>query len=268
MVKKLFKTCPKCKFAKCWVGAKKCEECLFDFVLGRKPRKEKLPEYSSDDDEMVVLPTSNPAQTTKECPACKHGCWHTAPFCEKCEWNFKTNSPKELPKVVPLKKQIQVTEPRKTFFGGRMLVTTPATGGYGHLLKKRSNQIFVVKPPVASTATYNNVAQWIDRLQSHAKKVDGSEYAESACAYLVSCARMNGRSDLQNGGDLKVIGLVNDVFTNLESGIALSFTPEEETEIPDVLVAIKEEEPVTPPSDTTDKREAAKANRRKVRSRK
>lgn len=95
--KKLFKTCPKCKFDKCWSEATKCEGCGFDFKLGRKVRERKI--EIDEDDDLPVLKKEEKKTTHKLCPGCGNRCWHKAHVCDKCEWNFHTNTPKVVHKV-------------------------------------------------------------------------------------------------------------------------------------------------------------------------
>jgi len=93
MAKTVLKKCTSCKFDKCWAQAKKCENCGFDFVLGRKPRTKTLADLYKDepeDDDFVPVLPEKPKEVKKTCPDCKTEAWHAAPFCEKCGYNYKT----------------------------------------------------------------------------------------------------------------------------------------------------------------------------------
>lgn len=107
MAKQLHKKCPSCKFDKCWVRADKCEGCGFDFKLGRKPRGTKIEDIEFTDDDLADIPPvveAKPEQTKKGCPDCKATCWHAAPLCEKCGYNFKTGESKINPQQSKRKK--------------------------------------------------------------------------------------------------------------------------------------------------------------------
>lgn len=278
--KRLFKKCPSCKFAKCWDQARVCEECGYDFKLQRKPRKAVAPTFDDDEDDIQIpIPvplTAKPAVTHKECPGCKNQCWHAAPFCEKCEWNFKTNSPKEAPKP---EKKVEPTEPAQPrYFGSDVLVLTPAFGGYGKVVADENRLILKVKPPPADKATRNNVAQWIQRLQ------DFGLTRRPRVEYSLNVVLKVAQQQLTGGKFLethprraeyeKIAALVNEVWRDLEETGELVFTPENVEEMPDEPPPVKDDgdddpEPTAPPVAKiikTNRPAAKKDSRRKVRA--
>ena len=90
MAKVLYRTClnPKCKFKKNWVKATSCEQCGFDLVLNKMPKKRK--EIVFDDVDVGDIKIPEVAQTMKACPECGHMVYHLSPDCDNCKYNFLT----------------------------------------------------------------------------------------------------------------------------------------------------------------------------------
>ena len=233
----LFKKCPSCKFAKCWARAVECEECGYNFKLGRKVRKAVAPTFDDDEDD-VQTPAPEPVAakaTHKECPGCKAQCWHAAPFCEKCEWNFKTNAPKEKPKPVKVETPAEPAQPR--YFGAGVLVLCPAFGGYGKIVADDRRTILKVKPPPAEKATYNNIAQWIQRLQDFGlTRRPSEEYSLNAVLKTLEMQLTGGKwleGHAREADYRKIAALVNAIWNDLETTGELQFTVENVEEMPD-----------------------------------
>lgn len=121
MVKAKNKKCgnTKCGFKKCWINAPFCEECGWDFKLQKMPKKPKEIVIDDDDDDDVeeefvsVNVKEKPKPVTEKiCPNCAHKCWHAAPWCESCEFDFITNRKKEI--TVQVKEEI-----KRAFLGVR-----------------------------------------------------------------------------------------------------------------------------------------------------
>lgn len=99
------KACPACKFADCFVNAKICEKCGYDFVTKKRPRKRR---DVVDLEEAVAVPVVvipavklSDGPMTKTCPACKFAdCFAKASRCENCGHDF-------------LKPLVQVDEKKK-----------------------------------------------------------------------------------------------------------------------------------------------------------
>lgn len=108
------KFCPSCKKAIA-IFKPKCV-CGYDFKANPKPvepkvvkpkaapkppkppkEKPKPPVIEFTDDDLPPLPTEVAVPVNKVCPGCSASCYHLAPFCPKCEWNFITNAPKPPP---------------------------------------------------------------------------------------------------------------------------------------------------------------------------
>jgi hypothetical protein len=100
MAKIIFLKCKNkaCGYAKNWIKAKNCEQCGYDFKLGRMPRKRRenseVDEVATEEEEDVFVPPPPPT-THKECPECHFSNWHRAPTCERCEYNFRTGESKK-----------------------------------------------------------------------------------------------------------------------------------------------------------------------------
>lgn len=197
----LFKSCPSCKFKKCWTKAATCEKCGHDFGLKETVRTEKA---ILDDDDDVVVPEA-PANKHKECPNCKTQCWHAAPFCLTCNYNFQ-----EPTKVKPKFRESKVGA--SPFWKRQQLIHAPATGSYA----KGNNHLLNIKPPEPETATYDDVAQWIRRLQEYGgDQSPSAEYSEQACRYLVRYGKVK---TTQEGYD-KLCDLIREVFANVAEGV-------------------------------------------------
>jgi hypothetical protein len=259
MPKNLFKKCPKCKFTKCWIQAPKCEQCDYDFKLGRVIRAREI--QVDDEDDFIPVPAEQPKQTFKSCPQCNNRCWHLAPACEKCEWDFRTGKPKEsvIAKKISL---IEVTS-YPSYFGGASIgcamVICPALSCHGRndfIVKLKK-----LKPPSFAKATRNSVSQWIQKMQDHGR-TGHVEYTADALKYIV-CSNYEMNNPIYNqliGANVlenslladklhkkqkaeiaKTCVIIDEIYNDLADGRSLSFIPEkdENEEIPEV----REKEP-------------------------
>ena len=117
MKKRLFKKCPSCNFKKCWEKASKCENCDYDFKLGRKIRPRaaviEKPDISEDDEFAFLnsIDEKKPKEFKKTCPECGHMCWHAAPMCENCEWDFINKRNKKTAAQIKLDQSIMFQLP-------------------------------------------------------------------------------------------------------------------------------------------------------------
>lgn len=176
MAKKLlFKACPKCKFAKCWSQAKTCENCGYDFKLQRMPRKHKEPVF--EDDDIVVAPVQEtPKETNKACPDCGHTCFHKAPFCEKCKYNFVT---KESARAQEEREKAQEKLNKKlgieTSEVKPIVEETRQQLGYKPLFRDLKPQPWMDMKPGA------NVSHWAAHFISMLRSVLGKENVYPAC---------------------------------------------------------------------------------------
>jgi hypothetical protein len=254
--KKLFRKCPSCKFAKCWDRAEECEQCGFNFKLGRKVRNRTVtiekPEAISEDDEFaflndIDLKPKAPKETKKPCPECGHICWHAAQICENCEYDFLTKETRQIRverdeklqrklegKVASHESKGYSYPKTPSFFGGQSVIVAVALGGFGEKNRQQAQRVLAVKPPSGEKMSRNTMSQWIQRVQDFGLKQTGFpaafEYSEGAISVIFGEHKKKYTPEQFEDG----LHYINQIFGDLLLGIKLSFDDElEPDDIPE-----------------------------------
>lgn len=140
-MKDIFKTCPNCKFEKCWYKAHVCEKCDYNF----EERKRKRLEKRDDSIPTIKILKVEPKVLHKVCPACQYEkCWHAAFVCEKCDYDF----------VLGKKKKVNLAE-----YQEQILEIIKESGEYGILLEDITHHVFGYSSYDINTDVYIHVIQ-------------------------------------------------------------------------------------------------------------